>query len=948
MLAGQPFNILPWITPILFCLVLVVLLVLCTCLEKSENVSYGTTGRLSFLSSPSAQHIEDIGANGHMTIPSADGAIQVSLDTKSRTKDRALPDVPLVTIIRSPASETNQDLGSDNCSECNETVFKKMVNPVRPKNHRRNKATTPTPPGMNGLTVSVSTISNSRPHSAPLTPASFDTISLDFLQNPSLVQAVNRSTELYSMVSKIPPVHHSLITGKEKCGDKDTNGLYNDPEVSIKGLMEPALPTFSFCKPTSFSKQLHRDTVDSDNFLTSQADDLLLPLDVEQRIRNTSTASQAVAGRIPSAEIPYMTPLLQHTLLATNAEDRMEVASEIRDTPYNMISVREPLAKVREEMLRMQQRRVGNSVSASQFSEGHYTVVPDDEEVYEEIDRDSSQISEKFSSLYVSIEPERYELPPAPPTVESLKSVAKAHSRQASFASVTSFESNEMIGTSEDSVCLPFTDVTSLYSVVDKSNKQRQTIHIAEGVSFYPRSKNEPQNIEEMYAKVNKKRLGSSTSTSGVEATGRYSTDDVFGPPVPPRSPTFAMDISPDLPSTVHCHAGNVFVFRASTDGSFPTTSPGTQSIDLLTKDDDNEDSDPGYEPIKHHVNTANGQSYNPLKRHNYVSDVIRHKCIKCKNYTVNEPDYEQVRSEKDTSNDPGYEQVRDLGYENIAQKSVGDFTVNGFLREDIVMEKHHGYESVKNLQRNDSDVTDSHYEKVRPQGFDGNKDPNYEPVTLIQSHQSELDYETVRGVTWTERDEADPGYECLKGPRLHPTSSCEPPYEIVPGADNGISGPRYENIHHQDLEKGENTSYHVEEFFHKLVDPSSQVEVLNFSSPDEIVKYTYKNTPNQSDNSENYYETIPSKREQKSYKLLMPSQLTKYVANKDKINKNEQENNLKMNSTGTKIKRTNLEEDNTQVNETSDSVETQTKDRGMQMSIVEDSSPWRIGPVEA
>ncbi|XP_013792690.1 uncharacterized protein LOC106476590, partial [Limulus polyphemus] len=602
----------------------------------------------------------------------------------------------------------------------------------------------------------------------------------------------------------------------------------------------------------------------------------------------------------------------------------------IRDTPYNMISVREPLAKVREETFRMQQKTVGNSASGSQFSDGHYMVVPDEEEVYEEIDRDSSQLSEKFSSMYASIEPERCELPPAPPTVESLKSVAKAHSRQASFASVTSFESSDMMGASEDGVCQPFIDVTGLYSVVDKSNKQRQTIHVTEGVNFLPRSKNEAQGIEEMYAKVNKKRLGSSSSTSGVETTGRYSTDDVFGPPVPPRSPTFAMDISPDPPSIIHCHA----IFPVLTDSSFPTTSPRPQSTDLLSRNDDNEDSDPGYEPIKLQVNTTNDQSYD----------------VKWKKYTSNDPDYERVREDSD-----------DLGYENVAQKSVRDFTVNGFIcqsRDDNVMRKqnlkHHGYESVKILHRNDSDATESHYEKVKPREFDSNDefgDPDYEPVRLIQRPQSEPadpNYETIRRVTRAESDETDPGYECLKSPPLSTTSFGEPPYETVPGADNGINEPGYENVHHQDSGKGENTSCHVEEFFNNLVDPpSSQIEVQRFSCPDGIVKHIYGNTPNQSDDNEDYYETIPSQREQKSCTLEMLSQSTNCMVNEDEISKNEQANNVIMNSTGTKIKQTNLKEDNIKVSETSESVGTRTKDRDNQNSLVEDFSEWRIGPVE-
>lgn len=62
----------------------------------------------------------------------------------------------------------------------------------------------------------------------------------------------------------------------------------------------------------------------------------------------------------------------------------------------------------------------------SEDSEDHYAMVPEEEQMYAEIG--SGQDSGSSSITYAHIEPR--ELPPVPPTVESLKSVAHAHSRQ--------------------------------------------------------------------------------------------------------------------------------------------------------------------------------------------------------------------------------------------------------------------------------------------------------------------------------------------------------------------------------------------------------------------------------------------------------------------------------------------------------------------------------------
>lgn len=94
------------------------------------------------------------------------------------------------------------------------------------------------------------------------------------------------------------------------------------------------------------------------------------------------------------------------------------------DLSYTVISVREPLAKVREETMR---QKPAQAAAATQ--EAYYTEVPEEEQMYAEIE--SGHNSAGSSVTYARIEPRTTEPhPPAPPTVESLKSVAQAHSRQ--------------------------------------------------------------------------------------------------------------------------------------------------------------------------------------------------------------------------------------------------------------------------------------------------------------------------------------------------------------------------------------------------------------------------------------------------------------------------------------------------------------------------------------
>lgn len=70
-----------------------------------------------------------------------------------------------------------------------------------------------------------------------------------------------------------------------------------------------------------------------------------------------------------------------------------------------------------------------NIQAAAATQEAYYTEVPEEEQMYAEIE--SGHNSAGSSVTYARIEPRTTEPhPPAPPTVESLKSVAQAHSRQ--------------------------------------------------------------------------------------------------------------------------------------------------------------------------------------------------------------------------------------------------------------------------------------------------------------------------------------------------------------------------------------------------------------------------------------------------------------------------------------------------------------------------------------
>ncbi|XP_022256571.1 uncharacterized protein LOC106472267 isoform X2 [Limulus polyphemus] len=797
-------------------------------------------GKASVSLGPSLQHIEGTETNDHVKDPAT--CDTVSLDSTARTKDRALPDIPLPATVHNSTSDSNSDSVADNSSECYATVAKGIVNP----NKSANQHIATKPSATNEVTVSIPAICDDAPYSTPLTPASVVTTSLEFLQPSCLIEdlkksesGVNNLSHTHSTVIKAQPVHHSVLPGHIDLDEQETDDCYDNPEathlqkrqISTKVPVWPYFPTFSSYQPPSASDQSNGETIDSENFLISQASGLLLPLDTnEEGNRNSSIARQAVAGQIPSVEIPYMTPPLQQSPQAANVENVIGATfSGSQDIPYNVISVREPLAKIREETLKLQQQQ--KRVPRNQYSDGHYVVVPDMEEMYEEIDPDS----ERSSSLYASIEPGRLQHPPAPPTVESLKSVAQAHSRQASLASVISFESNEMMEATEDDTFQPFKNLTSLYSIVDKSNKQRQTIHLAEGVSYLSKSKVEPHSVEDMYAKVHKKRFDSSPSV-GVEEM-KINVNSFVGIMLVPsnlvKNPAVVVDYQPD-PCPTTCHqVANSAIFP--TGSSFSKASSRAQLTDLINKADEKMDSDVGYEPLKH----PNDPDYESAEKQRHITSDPDYEPLKHQNNITTDPSYESIKHIKSANNDPGYERVKgdydDLRYEEVSKKAIGEIPANGFSREHIGITlkvvakdqnlKHHGYESLDDLCKNESRTVDSYYDNNSE--FD---DGDYEPMKQIERQEGKCagqNHEKIHRISGVESHVTNPDYETVKSPNFPPwktTNFHEPCYEVVHGAVSKMNEPGHECLQNQVSEKQHSAFGHTEEFFN-LADSSNKIQ---------------------------------------------------------------------------------------------------------------------------
>ncbi|XP_023248292.1 uncharacterized protein LOC106644996 [Copidosoma floridanum] len=241
---------------------------------------------------------------------------------------------------------------------------------------------------------------------------------------------------------------------------------------------------------------------------------------LEQPMSADIPAATAITGGVQAnQDLPYMTPpilmsLPQPPQPENNNLQQQHFSGDSQDSKgYTSISVREPLANIIAQTKSAQQQRQ----ATRRMTDPHYATVSDDsDEMYAAID-EQDKVYTSGSETYAQIQPmaveinrpapsevagmqgtlrteDLYALVPQPPSVDSLRHVAHAHSRQASSSSATSSVTNPGSPKPEkrqanSPLPPPPDNPMDMYAIVDKRNKT-----------------DERKSLEDMYAKVIKKK----------------------------------------------------------------------------------------------------------------------------------------------------------------------------------------------------------------------------------------------------------------------------------------------------------------------------------------------------------------------------------------------------------------------------------------------------------
>lgn len=238
-------------------------------------------------------------------------------------------------------------------------------------------------------------------------------------------------------------------------------------------------------------------------------------------------AANAISGAVQAnQDLPYMTPpllmLLPQPPQPPSNSPQQHFSGDSQDSKgYTSISVREPLANI------IAQTKTRQNQSIRTLTDPHYATVSDDsDEMYAAID-EQDKVYTSGSETYAQIQPTMTEVQrvqneqnpfpraasrsdeiypaPQPPSVDSLRHVAHAHSRQASSSSATSSIINPGSPKPEkrqaNSPLPPPPEgnapMAEMYASIEKKTKNEDRLKptLSNGKS-----------LEDMYAKVMKKK----------------------------------------------------------------------------------------------------------------------------------------------------------------------------------------------------------------------------------------------------------------------------------------------------------------------------------------------------------------------------------------------------------------------------------------------------------
>ncbi|XP_049762936.1 uncharacterized protein LOC126090309 isoform X3 [Schistocerca cancellata] len=448
-------------------------------------------------------------------------------------------------------------------------------------------------------------------------------------------------------------------------------------------------------------------------------------------------AAPAIMGHIhANQDLPYMTPPIPG--FSGDSQD---------SKGYTSISVREPLAKIKA------QTKAANQRSRTQeLVDSHYATVSDDsDEMYAAIEDPGMEYtsgSDTYAQIQTTvpevipapapvvdseeINPASSAFPPQPPSVDSLRHVAQAHSRQASTSSATSSVINlgspkpekrqansplppPPVGSPELRYTVPVTSLEEMYAkVMKKKHKSASQVETPTELAGHPQQSGDTSLLAEATA-INEcitqiepisDSFGTVTTSKAVPVEEASSSDLCALPQV-------QTEIQNE--SAVYEHLPK--------QGNFKEQEPGYESVgpnSLVMP------YDPGYEVV-HQVQR------NP-------SDC--------------DPNYEQLRPQRKT--DP--HQYNTDNREEGGMKHEYKGTDSGQKRTDL----HMGFTSV-NLPEMTLTTDEPNYESMTSDTHE----PNYAVVSGTSGGESDSAYEVVH--------QDDPNYESVN---YFDVNSVEPPYE--------------------------------------------------------------------------------------------------------------------------------------------------------------------------
>ncbi|XP_051156805.1 uncharacterized protein LOC127278906 [Leptopilina boulardi] len=516
-------------------------------------------------------------------------------------------------------------------------------------------------------------------------------------------------------------------------------------------------------------------------------------------------AANAISGDVQAnQDLPYMTPPLlmplPHPPQAQHNNLQQHFSGDSQDSKgYTSISVREPLANI---IAQTKQRQPSRSLMDS-----HYATVSDDsDEMYAAID-EQDKVYTSGSETYAQIQPAASEvsrvvqneptifaqLPsrleelhvsaPQPPSVDSLRHVAHAHSRQASSSSATSSIVNPSSPKPEkrqanSPLPPPPEGLVDVYAQPEKRGKgdDRLRASVCSGKS-----------LEDMYAKVIKRKRETEEMHSDVVVA--VNSTVVNADLSVPRRKLSLIEVSRASWSSHESveiqkrEQDNYYLhLTTETNHNFSNTKDESTRIPRLVdvnSSNSNLEGDHGYESVSNsnhkpnplgHLNLNSNNSdpnyellipqYNEVaKNEDYPSTSTRNeetlpiyslpfKHRQVSDASSEDPGYERVRLPKrvvdvdqDTDSEPNYESMpHEPNYASVCRPGDSDGDPN--------------YESVQH--------NDPNYESVKYVSMPQNVDPPYEQLNnYAVDHSTSDGYEKVKKKKKIDSDyeKIDPNY---------------------------------------------------------------------------------------------------------------------------------------------------------------------------------------------